>query len=45
VNSVFELRRERFGERRQDGARVMKGADFSGLCALRDLRAAVTTGA
>lgn len=41
VEAVFESQRGRFGKSRTDGARPMKGADFGGLCALRDLRADV----
>lgn len=41
VNAVFESQRSRFGGTRMDGARPMKGADFGGLCALRDLRSEV----
>jgi REP element-mobilizing transposase RayT len=41
VDAVFESQRNRFGATRQDGARPMKGADFGGLCALRDLRTEV----
>jgi putative transposase len=40
VDSIFHARRERFGPKRRDGARSMRGADFGGLCALRDLRVA-----
>jgi len=38
VNRVFEEQRHRFGTTRADGARAMRGADFGGLCTLRDLR-------
>lgn len=41
VDAVFESQRHRFGGTRTDGARPMKGADFGGLCALRDLRSKV----
>jgi REP element-mobilizing transposase RayT len=41
VDEFFNLRRERFGARRKDGARPMRGADFGGLFALRDLHDAV----
>jgi len=41
VDQVFELRRERFGARRKNGARAMRGADFGGLCAMRDLGHAI----
>ena len=37
VDGFFREHRERFSSRRQDGARAMKGADFGGLCSLRDL--------
>jgi len=38
VNRVFDEQRHRFGTTRTDGARAMRGADFGGLCTLRDLR-------
>ena len=38
VEGIFESQRERFGERRKSGARKMKGADWGGLCVVRDLR-------
>lgn len=38
VNEVFAAKRDRFGASRREGARPMRGADFDGLCALRDLR-------
>ncbi|CAN5760151.1 hypothetical protein BH11VER1_BH11VER1_25530 [soil metagenome] len=38
VDAVFESQRQRFGAAREDGARPMRGADFGGLCALRDLK-------
>ncbi|TLD68322.1 chemotaxis protein CheW [Phragmitibacter flavus] len=41
VDRVFEGQRDRFGTKRVDGARLMRGADFGGLCAMRDLRKAV----
>lgn len=41
VDAVFESQRNRFGKARTDGARPMKGADFGGLCVLRDLKADV----
>ncbi len=41
VDAVFASQRDRFGQTRQDGARPMKGADFGGLCALRDLKSDV----
>jgi len=37
VDDFFRQHRQRFGTRRQDGARPMRGADFGGLCSLRDL--------
>ena len=41
VDEFFELRRERFGPKRRNGARAMRGADFGGMCALRNLRNAI----
>ncbi len=41
VDEVFMACRSRFGARRKDGARLMKGADWSGLCVIRDLRMGV----
>ena len=38
VNEVFTTFRERFGEKRQDGARRLKGVESYQLYALRDLR-------
>jgi len=38
VDDFFERRRASFGEKRQRGARRMKGADWGGLRVLRDLR-------
>ncbi|TLD71653.1 chemotaxis protein CheW [Phragmitibacter flavus] len=38
VDRVFNAQRDRFGSKRADGARAMRGADFGGLCSLRDLR-------
>ena len=38
VNQVFERNRAKFGKTRQSGARVMREADWNGLCVLRDLR-------
>ena len=43
VNEIFEAKRERFGAKRKEGARPMRGADFGGLCALRDLKRAAIT--
>ena len=44
VNEVFLARRECFGLRRREGAHAMRGADFGGLYALRDLKRAAITG-
>jgi putative transposase len=44
VDRVFQAERHRFGAKRVDGARAMRGADFGGLCALRDLRHDVFSG-
>ena len=41
VDNFFALRRERFGASRKHGAKPMRGADFGGLCALRDLGGAI----
>jgi putative transposase len=42
VNGVFEAHRERFGAKRESGARAMRGAeDWGGLSTLRDLRKGV----
>ena len=38
VDEIFQRFRERFGSKRKDGARPMKGADWGDLCCLRDLR-------
>ena len=38
VNAVFMANRERFGGKRKDGARRMRGVDSAGLYALRNLR-------
>jgi hypothetical protein len=38
VNQVFERNRAKLGKTRQSGARVMREADWNGLCVLRDLR-------
>ena len=38
VDEIFMGCRSRFGSRRKDGARPMKGADWGGLCVIRDLR-------
>ncbi len=38
VDAFFERRREHFGPRRESGARRMRGAEWGGIRALRDLR-------
>ena len=38
INRIFERERHRFGPKRKDGARRMRGADFGPLRVLRDLR-------
>jgi putative transposase len=38
VNEVFALHREKFGRKRQDGARPIRGVPLEGLSVLRDLR-------
>ena len=38
VNTVFAENRERFGPKRKDGARRLRGVEAGGLYALRDLR-------
>lgn len=38
VNAFFEAKRDYFGERRQDGARKLRGGDWRELRSLRDLR-------
>jgi len=38
VNRTFERERHRFGPKRKDGARKMRGADFGALRVLRALR-------
>ncbi|WP_050029795.1 transposase [Verrucomicrobium sp. BvORR034] len=43
VNAVFDSDRRRFGATRIEGARPMRGADFMGLCSLRDLQKHVIT--
>lgn len=43
VNAVFDSDRGRFGATRIEGARPMRGADFLGLCSLRDLQKRVIT--
>ncbi len=38
VQGYFELHRERFGAKRRDGPRTMRGSDWGGLSCIRDLR-------
>ena len=38
VQAYFERNRDRFGAKRRDGPRVMRGSDWEGLMCLRDLR-------
>ena len=38
VEKVYQEQREAFGPRRRSGARPMRGADWEGLCTVRDLR-------
>ena len=38
VNEVFVLHREKFGPKRRDGARPIRGVPLAGLSVLRDLR-------
>jgi REP element-mobilizing transposase RayT len=38
VNEVFAMHREKFGRKRQDGARPIRGVPLEGLSVLRDLR-------
>ena len=38
IQSYFEANRDRFGERRRDGPRALRGADWGGLSCVRDLR-------
>ena len=38
VNDLFTRRRDRFGARRKDGARPIRGVTLPGIQALRDLR-------
>ena len=44
VDDVFANFRERLGRKRRTGARSMRGADWEGLCVLRDLREDVFSG-
>ena len=41
VEKVFQGHRQRFGAKRKNGARPMRGADWQGLATLRDLRDAI----
>lgn len=43
VDGVFQRHRGYFSEKRQDGARVMRGAEWGGLFSARDLRKSVIT--
>jgi REP-associated tyrosine transposase len=43
VNEVFALHREKFGAKRQSGARPIRGVPLPGLNVLRDLRVAAVT--
>ena len=43
VNEIFVLYRERFGPRRQSGARPIRGVPLGGLSAMRDLRVSAVT--
>jgi putative transposase len=38
VEAEYSRQREKFGERRRSGARPLRGAEWEGLCAVRDLR-------
>ena len=38
VNEMFNRHRDRFGPKRQDGARPIRGVPLPGVCVLRDLR-------
>ncbi len=38
VEGIFRQHREKFGKRRKDGARRMKGVEAEALFTLRDLR-------
>ena len=44
VDEVFASCRQRLGRKRRTGARSMRGADWQGLCVLRDLREDVFSG-
>ena len=43
VNEIFALHREKFGVKRRDGARPIRGVPLSGLSVLRDLRVNAVT--
>ena len=43
VNEMFALHREKFGAKRQNGARPIRGVPLSGLSVLRDLRVNAVT--
>jgi hypothetical protein len=43
VNEMFVLYRDRFGPKRQSGARPIRGVPLEGLMALRDLRVSAVT--
>lgn len=38
VQGFFESDRDRFGAKRRDGLRKMRGSDWEGLMCIRDLR-------
>jgi REP element-mobilizing transposase RayT len=38
VEKIYRANRQHFGTKRTSGARKMKGADWGGLCVIRDLR-------
>jgi len=38
VQGYFECHRDRFGAKRRDGPRKMRGSDWEGLMCIRDLR-------
>jgi hypothetical protein len=43
VNEIFALHREKFGPKRQSGARPIRGMPLGGLNSLRDLRVSVVS--
>ncbi len=43
VNEIYAMHREKFGSRRRDGARPIRGVRLGGLMALRDLRVKAVT--